>query len=56
VQTVKDGRIATRKVTLGLSGGGRAEIATGIAAGETVVARAGTFVRDGDLITPVATN
>ncbi|CAM5761094.1 efflux RND transporter periplasmic adaptor subunit [Bosea minatitlanensis] len=56
VQTVKDGKIATRKVTLGLSGGGRAEIATGLAAGETVVARAGTFVRDGDLITPVAMN
>lgn len=56
VQTVKSGKIATRKVTLGLSGGGRAEIATGLAAGETVVARAGTFVRDGDLITPVATN
>jgi HlyD family secretion protein len=56
VQTVKEGKIVTRKVTLGLSGDGRAEIATGLAAGETVVARAGTFVRDGDLITPVATN
>lgn len=56
VQTVKDGRIATRKVTLGLSGEGRAEIATGLSVGETVVSRAGTFVRDGDLITPVATN
>lgn len=56
VQAVKDGRIATKSVTLGLVGGGRAEIATGLAAGETVVARAGTFVRDGDLVTPVATN
>lgn len=56
VQTVQDGKVATRKVRLGLTGGGRAEIATGLAAGETVVARAGTFVRDGDLITPVATN
>ncbi|MBN9455734.1 MAG: efflux RND transporter periplasmic adaptor subunit [Bosea sp.] len=56
VQTVQDGKIATRKVTLGLTGGGRAEIATGLAQGETVVARAGTFVRDGDLITPVPTN
>ena len=31
-------------------------IAIDIADGETVVARAGTFVRDGDIITPVATN
>ena len=56
VQSVKEGRVTTRPVTLGLVGHGRAEIASGIAEGETVVARAGTFVRDGDLITPVATN
>ena len=56
VQAVKDGRVTTKPVKLGLVGGGRAEIVTGIAAGETVVARAGTFVRDGDLVTPVATN
>lgn len=56
VQTVKDGKVVTKPVTLGLAGGGRAEIATGLAEGETVVARAGTFVRDGDHITPVATN
>ncbi|CAH1664225.1 Efflux RND transporter periplasmic adaptor subunit [Hyphomicrobiales bacterium] len=56
VQTVKDGRVTTKPVTLGLVGGGRAEIVSGIAAGETVVARAGTFVRDGDVVTPVATN
>ena len=43
-------------MTLGLVGHGRAEIASGIAEGETVVARAGTFVRDGDIVTPVATN
>lgn len=56
VQSVKDGKVTTKPVTLGLSGGGRAEIASGLAEGETVVARAGTFVRDGDLVTPVATN
>lgn len=53
VQTVKDGRVTTKKVTLGLIGGGRAEIVSGLVEGETVVARAGTFVRDGDAITPV---
>jgi len=56
VQTVRDGRVKTKAVALGLAGGGRAEIATGLSEGETVVARAGTFVRDGDLVTPVATN
>lgn len=56
VQTVRDGRVTTKPVTLGLAGGGRAEIATGLSEGETAVARAGTFVRDGDLVTPVATN
>ncbi|WP_186418516.1 efflux RND transporter periplasmic adaptor subunit [Bosea sp. CS1GBMeth4] len=53
VQAVKDGRVTTRKVVLGLVGGGRAEIVSGLAEGESVVARAGTFVRDGDAITPV---
>jgi HlyD family secretion protein len=56
VQSVKDGKVTTKPVTLGLVGHGRAEIASGITEGETVVARAGTFVRDGDTITPVATN
>ena len=56
VQAVKDGRVKTRKVELGLIGGGRAEILSGLAEGESVVARAGTFVRDGDVITPVPTN
>ena len=56
VQSVRDGKVATRKVELGLVGDGRAEIASGLAEGESVVARAGTFVRDGDVITPVATN
>jgi HlyD family secretion protein len=56
VQAVRDGRVTTTKVTLGLIGGGRAEIASGLAEGESVVARAGTFVRDGDVITPIAAN
>ncbi len=56
VQSVKDGKVTTKPVTLGLVGHGRAEITSGITEGETVVARAGTFVRDGDIVTPVATN
>lgn len=56
VQSVTDGKVTTKTVQLGLAGDGRAEIASGVSEGETVVARAGTFVRDGDVITPVATN
>ncbi|MCO5090144.1 efflux RND transporter periplasmic adaptor subunit [Bosea sp. (in: a-proteobacteria)] len=56
VQSVRDGKVTTRPVTLGLLGQGRVEIASGLAEGETVVARAGTFVRDGDVVTPVAMN
>jgi HlyD family secretion protein len=56
VQSVRDGKVTTKKVELGLMGDGRAEIVSGIADGESVVARAGTFVRDGDVITPIATN
>lgn len=56
VQSVSDGKVTTKKVKLGLLGDGRAEILSGIAEGETVVARAGTFVRDGDVITPIVTN
>lgn len=56
VQAVSDGKVTTKKVELGLAGDGRAEIVSGLGQGETVVARAGTFVRDGDVITPVVTN
>lgn len=55
VQSVAAGRVATRKVELGLADGARVEILSGVAEGETVVARAGTFLRDGDLVTPIAT-
>lgn len=56
VQSVKDGKVTTKQVQLGLAGDGRAEIVSGVSDGESVVARAGTFVRDGDMITPIATN
>jgi HlyD family secretion protein len=56
VQSVSNGKVTSKKVELGLAGDGRAEIVSGVVEGETVVARAGTFVRDGDVVTPVATN
>lgn len=53
VQVVLDGLVAQRAVTIGLQDADGVEIARGIAAGETVVARAGGFLREGDRVTPV---
>lgn len=54
VQVVRDGAIETRNVTLGIADGRSVAIEDGLEAGEEVVATAGTFVRDGDFVTPVA--
>ncbi len=48
-----DGRIATVPVVLGARADGYVEILDGLAEGDEVVSRAGTFVADGDEITPV---
>ena len=53
VQTVENGAVRTRAVELGLITGGRAEIRKGLKAGETIVVRAGPFLREGDAVTPV---
>jgi RND family efflux transporter MFP subunit len=53
VQVVEDGRVATRGVTTGIESGGRIEITSGLLEGQSVVAKAGTFLRDGDAIRPV---
>lgn len=50
VQVVIDGRVRTRAVKLGLTQGGNVEIRDGLAAGENVIARSGTFLRDGDAV------
>jgi HlyD family secretion protein len=54
VQVVTGGKVEVRKVTTGLMGADDIEITQGITEGETFVARAGSFVRDGDAVTPVA--
>ena len=53
VQVVHDGKIATRRVKLGLASGGIAEVREGLAEGDLVVVKSGTFLRDGDLVRPV---
>ena len=56
VQVVREDRVETRPVTIGLIKDGKAEIQAGVATGETVVARAGAFVRDGDPVRSLASN
>jgi RND family efflux transporter MFP subunit len=53
VQIVQGGKVATRRVKLGLTAGGVAEVREGLAEGDHVVAKSGTFLRDGDLVRPV---
>lgn len=50
VQLVKDGRIEQRRIRTGLSVDGRVEILDGLVDGDSVVARAGAFLRDGDAV------
>lgn len=53
VLTVTDGIVGVRRIVPGLKKSGRILIASGIAADDAVVARAGSFLRDGDRVTPV---
>jgi HlyD family secretion protein len=53
VQVVRDDRIETRRIRVGLLSGGKAEIREGLSEGDLVVARAGTFLREGDRVRPV---
>jgi HlyD family secretion protein len=53
VQAVRDNRVETRRVAVGLLAGGQAEIREGVSEGEMVIARSGAFVRDGDRVKAV---
>src|SRR5262249_49470277 len=50
VQVVRDDRVETRRVRVGLLSGGNAEIREGLSEGDMVVARAGAFLREGDRV------
>ena len=50
VQVLHQGQVRTRLVRLGLVGDGFVEIASGLQNDEQVVARAGSFLRDGDRV------
>lgn len=53
VHVVKNGRVETRKVNIGVFSEVNAEITTGLSEGEVVVLRAGALLHDGDMVTPV---
>ncbi len=53
VQVVTDGKVAKRPVTVGLRMADLAEIPDGLTDGDLVVAKAGTFLRDGDAVRPL---
>ncbi|MFV0298673.1 MAG: efflux RND transporter periplasmic adaptor subunit [Hyphomicrobiaceae bacterium] len=53
VQVVVDGQVRVRAVKLGLRDEDRVEVLQGLAEGDAVVARSGTFLRDGDRVKPV---
>lgn len=54
VMLVKDGTATQAVVQTGIRDAGWVEILSGLSAGDTIVTKAGAFVRDGDRINPVA--
>jgi HlyD family secretion protein len=56
VQVVRANRVETRKVKTGLVAGALTEVREGLSEGDVVVARSGTFLRDGDAVRPVASD
>jgi HlyD family secretion protein len=53
VQVVRGNRVETRAIKTGLAANALVEVREGLAEGDLVVARAGTFLRDGDTVRPV---
>ncbi|HEY7669730.1 MAG TPA: efflux RND transporter periplasmic adaptor subunit [Hyphomicrobium sp.] len=53
VQVVNEGRVARRAIETGLVAGGLIEVRKGLEEGDIVVAKAGTFLRDGDAVRSV---
>jgi HlyD family secretion protein len=53
VQTVRNERVESRPVTIGLLSKGAVEIQRGLNEGELVVQKAGAFLREGDRVMPI---
>lgn len=54
VQAVREQRIESRRVTLGLFSNSAVEIREGLSEGEMIVQKAGAFLREGDRVKPIA--
>ena len=54
VQVVRGNRVETRAIKTGLAAGALVEVRGGLTDGDLVVARAGTFLRDGDTVRAVS--
>jgi HlyD family secretion protein len=53
VLAVVGDRVEVRRVATGLNAEGFVEVTEGLKAGEAIVARAGSFLRDGDVVRAV---
>jgi HlyD family secretion protein len=53
IQVVRQQRVETRRVEVGLMSGGKVEIKEGVSEGDIVVARAGALLREGDAVRTV---
>ena len=53
VQVVRNDRVETQRVTIGLYGSDDVEIREGLSKGDLVVQRAGAFLREGDRVRPM---
>lgn len=56
VQVVRDGRVERRAIETGLVADGLVEVRKGLVLGDVVVAKAGTFLREGDAVRAVRPN
>lgn len=53
VLVVQEGKVVARKIETGLASGDDVEVRKGLSKGELVVAKSGTFLRDGDEVRPI---
>lgn len=56
VLVLEGNSVRERPVEIGLSTGGLVEVRKGLSEGDRVIARAGTFLKDGDIVRPVETD
>ncbi|MEO1543050.1 MAG: efflux RND transporter periplasmic adaptor subunit [Pseudomonadota bacterium] len=54
VQRVVKGRVIATPVKVGLTAGGLTEVEQGLSSGDVVIVKAGTFLRDGDIVRPIS--